>query len=64
MTTARIVNCPTCKQGVKWTAANTNRPFCSDRCKLIDLGSWAAEDHRIPAETAPDFENADPERDL
>ena len=64
MTTARIVNCPTCKQGVKWTATNTNRPFCSDRCKLIDLGSWAAEDNRIPAETAPDFENADPERDL
>ena len=64
MTTAKIVNCPTCKQGVKWTATNTNRPFCSDRCKLIDLGSWAAEDHRIPVETAPDFENADPERDL
>ena len=64
MTTARIVNCPTFKQGVKWTATNANRPFCSDRCKLIDLGSWAAEDNRIPAETAPDFENADPERDL
>ena len=64
MTTARIVNCPTCNQGVKWTATNTNRPFCSERCKLIDWGSWAAEDHRIPAATAPDFEDGDPERDL
>jgi endogenous inhibitor of DNA gyrase (YacG/DUF329 family) len=64
MTTARIVNCPTCNQGVKWTATNTNRPFCSERCKLIDLGSWAAEDHRIPTATAPDFEDSDPERDL
>ena len=64
MTTARIVNCPTCNQGVKWTATNTNRPFWSERCKLIDLGSWAAEDHRIPAATAPDFEDSDPERDL
>lgn len=64
MTTARIVNCPTCQQGVKWTAANANRPFCSERCKLIDLGSWAAEDHRIPAETPPDFDDGDPKRDL
>ncbi|NCF77536.1 MAG: DNA gyrase inhibitor YacG [Proteobacteria bacterium] len=64
MTTARIVICPTCNQGVKWTATNTNRPFCSERCKLIDLGSWAAEDHRIPTATAPDFEDSDPERDL
>ncbi len=64
MTSARIVNCPTCKKGVKWTPKNSNRPFCSERCKLIDLGSWAAEDHRIPATTAPDFENDDREKDL
>jgi endogenous inhibitor of DNA gyrase (YacG/DUF329 family) len=32
---------------VEWKEANAFRPFCSDRCKLIDLGAWAAEDHKI-----------------
>ena len=39
--TARIVACPTCKATVKWTSQNPYRPFCSERCKLIDLGAWA-----------------------
>jgi endogenous inhibitor of DNA gyrase (YacG/DUF329 family) len=30
-------------------------PFCSDRCKLIDLGAWASEEHKIPV--APDAED-------
>jgi len=33
---------------VFWTPANTWRPFCSERCKLIDLGGWAAEKYRVP----------------
>ena len=45
--TARIVACPTCQSAVKWTAKNPFRPFCSERCKLIDLGAWADESHRI-----------------
>jgi endogenous inhibitor of DNA gyrase (YacG/DUF329 family) len=44
----RIVNCPTCGQGVAWTAHNRWRPFCSERCKLIDLGAWATERYRVP----------------
>lgn len=64
MTTPRIVNCPTCNQAVKWTAKNPNRPFCSERCKLIDLGSWAAEEHRIPESAPADFTSEEPERDL
>ncbi|MGP1666658.1 MAG: DNA gyrase inhibitor YacG, partial [Rhodanobacter sp.] len=36
------VECPTCGAPVEWKATNLNRPFCSDRCKLIDLGAWAA----------------------
>ncbi len=36
------VECPTCGAPVEWKAENVNRPFCSDRCKLIDLGAWAS----------------------
>ncbi|MDX1573477.1 MAG: DNA gyrase inhibitor YacG, partial [Methylophaga sp.] len=36
------VNCPTCGRKVIWSEDNAFRPFCSERCKLIDLGEWAA----------------------
>lgn len=49
------VNCPTCKSKVKWEPAATFKPFCSDRCRLIDLGEWASESHKIAGETAPEF---------
>jgi len=45
-----VVACPTCSAAVRWTADNRWRPFCSERCKLIDLGQWAAEKYRVPAE--------------
>ena len=48
--TARIVRCPNCNKPVKATEENPWRPFCSERCKLIDLGDWVAERHRIPDE--------------
>lgn len=41
------VECPTCGAPVEFTPANKFRPFCSDRCKLIDLGAWASEEHAI-----------------
>ncbi|PKH05086.1 DNA gyrase inhibitor YacG [Moritella sp. Urea-trap-13] len=44
------VNCPTCKKSVEWVTTNEFRPFCSDRCKLIDLGEWASEERSIPGE--------------
>ncbi len=44
-----IVNCPTCQQKTKWVAENKYRPFCSERCQLIDLGEWANEEKRIAA---------------
>ncbi|SEK89251.1 DNA gyrase inhibitor YacG [Nitrosovibrio tenuis] len=43
-----IVNCPQCGKVVVWETGNRFRPFCSERCKLIDLGQWAAESYRIP----------------
>ncbi|MFW5451826.1 MAG: DNA gyrase inhibitor YacG [Methylophagaceae bacterium] len=42
------VNCPQCSKLVAWQDKQQWKPFCSERCKLIDLGDWASEDHRIP----------------
>jgi uncharacterized protein len=53
----RLVTCPQCGKSVAWSAANRFRPFCSERCKMIDLGAWATESYRIPVaddEDAPD----------
>jgi len=40
------IRCPVCKKTTTWEE-NPWRPFCCERCKLIDLGSWASEDYRI-----------------
>ena len=37
-----------------WDPANKFRPFCSERCKLIDLGAWASESYRIPVQESND----------
>jgi len=46
----KIIHCPTCKKELVWSKEQTWRPFCSERCKLIDLGEWASESHRIAGE--------------
>lgn len=46
--------CPTCGKKTEYTPENSYRPFCSERCKLIDLGEWASEGYPIAAE--PDLE--------
>ncbi len=52
---SKTVKCPTCGKAVTWGPESPWRPFCSERCKLIDLGEWAAEGHRIPGdEILPD----------
>jgi len=61
MTLPRIVSCPTCRKNVEWTAESTWRPFCSQRCKLIDLGAWANESYRIPAVELDDDDEVPPE---
>jgi endogenous inhibitor of DNA gyrase (YacG/DUF329 family) len=53
------VNCPTCSKKVVWKETSTYRPFCSDRCQQIDLGSWADESFSIPAEIKDEWELAD-----
>ena len=45
---ATIVPCPTCGKPVPWTPESEFRPFCSKRCRLIDLGEWLNEGHVIP----------------
>jgi len=47
-----IVSCPTCQKQVIWSSEQKFRPFCCERCKLIDLGEWAAEEKVIPGETS------------
>jgi hypothetical protein len=47
---ATVVKCPTCRRPVEWSAESVYRPFCSDRCRLIDLGAWFSEQHKIPEE--------------
>ncbi len=49
MTTVLTVKCPTCQAPVLWQPENEYRPFCSHRCKLIDLGAWADESYKVPA---------------
>jgi uncharacterized protein len=51
---AAIVKCPTCRRDVEWSPASPYRPFCSDRCRLVDLGGWLTEQHKIPDEAAPE----------
>jgi len=52
--TVTILACPTCRRSVPWREDSRYRPFCSERCKLIDLGAWAAEEHAIPGNDLED----------
>ena len=55
------VACPTCGKSVEWTTRNAWRPFCSERCKTIDLGAWASEKYRVPViEDKDEPESAEP----
>ena len=49
----RSVPCPTCGKPVPWSEASPWRPFCSERCRLIDLGEWLGEEKRIAGEPLP-----------
>jgi endogenous inhibitor of DNA gyrase (YacG/DUF329 family) len=57
---ARVVPCPQCGKAVEWTPASIHRPFCSERCKLIDLGAWASESYRVPTPESPETGDALP----
>ena len=59
----RTVRCPQCGAFVEWSPESRWRPFCSERCKMVDLGAWASGAYRIPADQAPDDEPGGPADD-
>ncbi|MCB1948079.1 DNA gyrase inhibitor YacG [Nitrosomonas sp.] len=59
----RTVNCPQCGKSVIWNQANRFRPFCSERCKTMDLAHWAQESYRFPEPELPDTEHEENVKD-
>ena len=60
MPTPKVVNCPHCGKPVEWVPENRYRPFCSERCKMIDLGAWANESYRVPVEEREEEDSNEP----
>lgn len=54
----RTVRCPGCGQPSEYTPENRWRPFCSERCRNLDLGAWATESYRVPAAPPQDDDDA------
>jgi uncharacterized protein len=54
-----IVKCPHCKKPVPWIKEQQFKPFCCERCKMIDLGEWAAEEKKIPGKPFFDEDQID-----
>ncbi len=52
------IHCPHCRKTTTWEH-NDHRPFCSERCRLIDLGAWIDESYRVPDDTQPQNEESD-----
>ncbi|WP_040844273.1 DNA gyrase inhibitor YacG [Thiorhodococcus drewsii] len=61
---ATVVPCPNCGASVEWSDRSPWRPFCSERCRLIDLGEWLNEGHRIADPTDAPSEDPPPSDDL
>ena len=59
----RTVLCPHCGDPVVWSVAAKWRPFCSERCRMIDQGAWASESYRVAAIDLPDDFEAIPPPD-
>jgi uncharacterized protein len=51
---ARARRCPVCRKPVPPRPGNRSWPFCSDRCRLEDLGKWLGEEYRFPGQAAGD----------
>lgn len=63
MTKISDITCPTCGKKDTWKPENKFRPFCSERCKLIDLGEWADESYRVAGDPANPNELPDNHRE-
>lgn len=58
----KLVTCPTCGGDSVYAPSNPFRPFCSERCKHIDLGAWASESFRMPVTGLPEDQLTDAEK--
>ncbi len=56
---AATVKCPTCGRDVRWNDESKFRPFCSERCRLIDLGAWASDGYSIAETPESDAQTGD-----
>ena len=63
MSDATIRRCPQCHRKTSWDD-NPWKPFCSERCKMIDLGRWASEEYRVPLAETPDDVAKDFDREV
>jgi uncharacterized protein len=54
------LRCPTCQRPIEWSDQFPYRPFCSKRCRLIDLGAWLSEKHAISGDVAEGPDDALP----
>ena len=57
----KVYFCPNCEKKTSLTSDNPSRPFCSERCRLIDLGDWIEEKNKIASEPAEFFERGSDE---
>lgn len=53
----RKINCPICKKQTEWQG-NPYRPFCSERCRLVDLGAWADGTYSVKLDNTPEVEDS------
>ena len=61
MIISKVINCPTCGKSIEGNEVYEFRPFCCERCKLIDFGEWANENHMIVGESVAQFPEDDNE---
>jgi endogenous inhibitor of DNA gyrase (YacG/DUF329 family) len=54
--------CPICSEPVTWEG-NSSRPFCSERCRLVDLGAWVTERYRVPGDSVERPDDGDAKKD-
>ena len=57
----RKVPCPTCRRPAVYAPSNQRRPLCGERCRSPDLGAWASESYRVPAEAPTDDDSSLPD---
>ncbi|HXH55620.1 MAG TPA: DNA gyrase inhibitor YacG [Gammaproteobacteria bacterium] len=53
----RTLQCPNCQKPVEWTSAFPFRPFCCERCRMLDLGAWADNRYSIPIKASVETED-------